>query len=118
MRVDSNNFVSNVAAKFESELPEQDKAGRSSKTGVPEAGRSGTTASKAQLSASAVNDVVHFSSNADRVESLKAQALLQPEIRDAKVQSLQNAIGNGEYSVSPSQIAGALKSELRTDVYG
>ena len=34
-----------------------------------------------------------------------------PEIREAKVQSLQQAIGNGEYSVPASLVADALVSE-------
>jgi flagellar biosynthesis anti-sigma factor FlgM len=46
------------------------------------------------------------------VQSLEAHVLAQPEIREAKVQSLQQAIGNGEYSVPVSQVADALISEL------
>jgi flagellar biosynthesis anti-sigma factor FlgM len=46
------------------------------------------------------------------VQSLGAQVLAQPEIRGAKVEALQEAIGKGEYSVPPSQVADALVSDL------
>jgi flagellar biosynthesis anti-sigma factor FlgM len=113
MRVNSNSFVGNEATKLGSELP-----ARAPQTVVPEDGGFTTAASKAQGRQTAGEDVAHFTSHAGQVESLKAQVLSQPEIREAKVQSLQSAIGSGEYSVSPSQIAEALKSELATDVYG
>ncbi len=122
MRVDSNNFVSNVAAKFGSEVSEQGKAGRAAEAGVAENGGSQAATAKAQGGEASGDDVVHFNSRAHdtavQIEILKALALSQPEIRDGKIRLLQTAIGNGEYSVTPNQIAGALKSELGTDVYG
>jgi flagellar biosynthesis anti-sigma factor FlgM len=57
-------------------------------------------------------DQTRFSFDQTRVQSLEAHVLAQPEIREAKVQSLQQAIGNGEYSVPVSQVADALISEL------
>ena len=57
-------------------------------------------------------DQTRFSFDQTRVQSLEAQVLAQPEIRQAKVQSLQQAIGNGEYSVSAGQIADAMASDL------
>ena len=57
-------------------------------------------------------DQTRFSFDQARVQSLESQVLAQPEIRQAKVQSLQQAIGNGEYSVPAGQIAQALVSEL------
>jgi flagellar biosynthesis anti-sigma factor FlgM len=57
-------------------------------------------------------DQTRFSFDQTRVQSLEAHVLAQPEIREAKVQSLQQAIGNGEYSVPASQVAAALVSEL------
>jgi flagellar biosynthesis anti-sigma factor FlgM len=56
-------------------------------------------------------DQARFSFNQTRVQSLEAQVLAEPEIREAKVQGLQQAIGNGEYSVLAGQIADALASE-------
>jgi flagellar biosynthesis anti-sigma factor FlgM len=47
-----------------------------------------------------------------RVQSLQAQVMAQPEIRADKVGPLQEAIGTGEYSVSASQVADALANEL------
>lgn len=57
-------------------------------------------------------DQARFSFDQARVQSLEAQVLAQPEIREAKVQSLRQAIGNGEYSVSAGQIADAMVSEF------
>ena len=56
-------------------------------------------------------DQARFSFDQTRVQSLEAHVLAQPEIREAKVQSLQQAIGNGEYSVPASLVADALVSE-------
>lgn len=49
-----------------------------------------------------------------RVQSLEAQVLAQPEVREAKVQALQQAISNGKYSVSASQVADALLRDGNT----
>ena len=92
------------------EPPENGKTGRAGQTGA-----SGTTASSASGSTSSSTsglDQTRFSFDQARVQSLEAQVLAQPEIRQAKVQSLQQAIGNGEYSVLPGQIANAMVSEL------
>jgi len=84
--------------------PDQGKAGRAG----PPIGDSGSGPSNP---ASGV-DQTRFSLDPTRVQSLQAQVLAQPEIRAAKVQSLQQAIGNGEYSVSASHVADALIGEL------
>jgi len=57
-------------------------------------------------------DQTRFSFDQTRVQALEAQVLAQPEIRQAKVQALQQAIGNGEYSVSAGQVADAMASDL------
>jgi len=57
-------------------------------------------------------DQPRFSFDQTRVQSLEAHVLAQPEVREAKVQSLQQAIGKGEYSVPASLLADALASEL------
>jgi flagellar biosynthesis anti-sigma factor FlgM len=87
---------------FGVEPPERSTTGRAGQTGA-----SGTGASSA-----AGVDQTRFSFDQTRVQSLEAQVLAQPEIRQAKIEPLQQAIGNGAYSVPASQIADALASEL------
>jgi len=94
MRVDVTSFGV--------EPPEKGAPGRAGQTG---AARSGATSS-------AGVDQTRFSFDQKRVQSLEAQVLAQPEIRQAKVQALQQAIGNGKYSVPAGQIADALVGEL------
>jgi flagellar biosynthesis anti-sigma factor FlgM len=92
------------------EPPEKSTTGRAGHTELP-----GTaTAAGAGTGASSISgvDQTSFSFDQTRVQSLEAHVLAQPEIREAKVQSLQQAIGNGEYSVPASQVADALVSEL------
>jgi len=98
MRVDLNTFGL--------EPPEKGTTGRTGQTGAAGTGASGTLASTTGV------DQTRFSFDQARVQSLQAQVLAQPEIRTARVQALQQAIGNGEYSVPPSQIADALLGEL------
>jgi len=57
-------------------------------------------------------DQVHFSFDPARVQSLQAQALAQPDVREAKVAGLQQAIAKGEYAVSASQVADAMVADL------
>ena len=98
------------------EQPENSKTGRAGQTGA-----SGTTASSASSSSSSSTlglDQTRFSFDHIRVQSLEAQVLAQPEIRQAKVQALQQAIGNGEYSVSAGQVAAAIANELRGRTQG
>ena len=101
------------------EPPDKGKTGRGGQTGA-----SGTSGSSASSNASSIRQQ-HFgpgpnplSFDQARVQSLQAQVLAQPEIRQAKVRSLQQAIGNGEYSVPASQIADALASDLSGGAQG
>jgi flagellar biosynthesis anti-sigma factor FlgM len=107
MRVDFTNFGV--------EPPDQGKPGRAAQTGNSGSGAAGgikgSTSSGASSNTSGV-DQTRFSFDQARVQSLQAQVLAQPEIREAKVRSLQQAIGNGEYSVPASQIADALVADL------
>ncbi|MGA2425456.1 MAG: flagellar biosynthesis anti-sigma factor FlgM [Terriglobales bacterium] len=95
---------------FGVEPPENGKTGR--------AGQAGASGSTANSNAAGASDGASIgtpgldSFDQTRVQSLAAQVLTQPEIREAKVQSLQQAIANGEYSVSPGQVADALVSDL------
>ena len=94
------------------EPPENGKTGRGGQTGA-----SGTTASSASSSASGP-DQTRLSFDQTRVQALEAQVLAQPEIRQAKVEALQQAIGKGEYSVSAGQVADAMASDLGAGAQG
>jgi flagellar biosynthesis anti-sigma factor FlgM len=87
---------------FGLEPPEPGKTGRAGQTEGAGTGASSTSGL----------DQTRFSFDQTRVQSLEAQVLAQPEIRAAKVQSLQQAIGNGNYSVPASQVADAMVGEL------
>jgi flagellar biosynthesis anti-sigma factor FlgM len=87
---------------FGLEPPEKGKTGRAGQTEAAGTGASSTSGV----------DQTRFSFDQTRVQSLEAHVLAQPEIREAKVRSLQQAIGNGEYSVPASRVADALVSEL------
>lgn len=99
------------------EPPENSKPGRAGQTGSGSAtsgvsGNSFSGASGSALSGASALDDARFSFNQTRVESLKAQVLAQPEVRGGQVRALQQAIGNGEYSIPPSQIANAMANDL------
>jgi flagellar biosynthesis anti-sigma factor FlgM len=91
---------------FGVEPPDQGKTGRAGQ----HVANAGTGASNAAGSASGV-DQASFSFDTTRVQSLAAQVLAQPEMRAARVESLQQTIGNGSYSVASSQVADAMVSE-------
>jgi flagellar biosynthesis anti-sigma factor FlgM len=84
------------------EPPEKGKTGRAGQAEAAATGASSTSGP----------DRTRFSFDQTRVQSLESHVLAQPEIREAKVQSLQQAIGKGEYSVPASRVADALVSEL------
>ncbi len=94
--------------------PDNSKTGRTAQSGA-----SGTAANSAaglgqsgQSNDATGVDQTSFSFDQARVQSLAAEVMAQPEIRSAKVQSLQESIGNGEYSVPPSLVADAMAGEL------
>jgi flagellar biosynthesis anti-sigma factor FlgM len=90
-----------------SEPAEQNKMGRAGQTAAAE-----TAATGVPSSATSGLDQTRFSFDQTRIQSLEAQVLAQPEIRADKVQSLRQAIGNGQYSVPASQVADAMTAEL------
>lgn len=100
MRVDLTTFG----------LEPPDRA-KTSRAGQPEAAAEGTN------STSGV-DQARFSFDQARVHSLATHVLAQPEIREAKVRSLQQAIGNGTYSIPASQVADALVNDLSGGIQG
>ena len=92
------------------EPPEKSATGRA---GHAEYVGTGTgTGASAEVSSISGADQTRFLFDQTRVQSLEAHVLAQPEIREAKVQPLQHAIGKGEYAVPASQVAAALVSEL------
>jgi len=97
---------------FGIEPPDNSKTGRAGQTGA------GGTAATSTSGSSSRPDQTGFSFDQTQVQSLAAQVLAQPEIRQAKVQALQQAIGNGEYSVPPSHVADALASDLGSESWG
>lgn len=52
-----------------------------------------------------------LSSDSGTVSALVSQAMNSPEIRQSKVQSLQQAVSNGSYQLEPDKIAGAMIDE-------
>jgi len=56
-------------------------------------------------------DRTTLTSGSGSIDSLVSEAMSSPEIRQDKVASLQQAIGNGQYQLDPAQIAGAMLNE-------
>ena len=66
----------------------------------------------AQTSGVAGTDQTRFSFDQARVQSLEAEVMAQPEIREQKVGSLQKLLVTGRYTVSDAQVAQAMVDEL------
>lgn len=56
-------------------------------------------------------DRVTLTSAQDTVGSLTAQALNTPQVRQGKVDSLRQAIGNGSYQLDSAKIAAAIPAD-------
>lgn len=91
------------------EQPETSKPGRAGQSRA--AAKQTSASASARASASMAVDRTQFSFDGTRVQSLAAQALAAPEIRQAKVVSLGQAISNGEYSVDAGKVADAMTAE-------
>ena len=88
-----------------------DRAEQTRASGKVASSNSASTLGSTSNSTSSL-DQVRLSFDQTRVQSLAAQVLAQPEIRQGRVESLQQAIGSDEYSVPASRVADALASEL------
>jgi len=66
----------------------------------------------AQTGGTAGTDQTRFSFDQARVQSLEAEVMAQPEIREQKVGSLQKLLVTGRYTVSDAQVAQAMVDEL------
>jgi negative regulator of flagellin synthesis FlgM len=53
-------------------------------------------------------DLAHLSRRSDAVHRLKAQLDAVPDIRQQRVESLRQALGDGSFEVSPEHIAEAM----------
>jgi negative regulator of flagellin synthesis FlgM len=56
-------------------------------------------------------DRTTLTSGSGSVSSLVSEAMNSPEVRQDKVQSLQQAISSGQYKLEPDKIAGAMIDE-------
>ena len=110
------------------EPPDNTKTGRAGQKEASGTGASNSSASTSRSISESTfestsggisgSDQARFSYDQTRVQSLKTQVLAQPDIRETRVQSLQQAIGSGEYSVPPSDVADSLVNELGTGTSG
>ena len=66
---------------------------------------------KQQSSSAKVNDRATLSFDSVAVSALASKAMQTPEIRQAKVSSLQHAISTGQYKIDPDKIASAMLKE-------
>jgi|SRR5271170_2903007 len=102
------------------ESPETRKTGQAwqaEASGTEASGGAGSASASAPASTLGL-DQASFSFDQTRVQSLAVQALAQPEVRQAKVQALQQALSGGEYSVSPGQVADALVGDVGSEAWG
>lgn len=96
---------------------EQQDNNKTGRAGQPANQSSQANASAAAITgansgASASIDRTQFSFDQARVQTLQSQALAEPEIRQAKVSSLGQAIGSGGYSVDAGKVADAITAEF------
>ena len=81
---------------------------------TPETGRDKQT-SQANTSPARVEpqaDQTQLSGAHTQVQALAAQASQLPEVREAKVSALREAVRSGQYRPDPANIAGGLMSEM------
>jgi flagellar biosynthesis anti-sigma factor FlgM len=68
----------------------------------------GTSAAGADLG----EDQAQLSGAHVQVQALATLASQLPEVREERVQTLRQAVSNGQYQVSPDEVAGALLAHL------
>ncbi len=104
MRIDFTNLPVDAS--------ENSKPGRAGPGIKASAGSVTSGVSDSNGASSEAVDQANFSFDPTRVQSLQAQILAQPEIRQTMVQALQESISGNEYSVLPGQIADSMIAEL------
>ena len=65
-------------------------------------------ASNADASQAAAEDRTTLTADAASAKALAAKAMTSPEVREAKVQALRQAVMNGDYKIEPEKIAEAM----------
>ncbi len=96
------------------EQPDNSKTGRAGQPANQsnQANARAAASAGASTGASATIDRTQFSFDQARVQTLESQVLAAPEIRQAKVSSLEQAIGSGGYSVDAGKVAEAMTAEF------
>jgi flagellar biosynthesis anti-sigma factor FlgM len=88
---------------------------------IPESNRTNAETSAANAAArsstrgSAGEDQAQFSGAHTQVQALAAQASQLPEVREARVHALRQAIQSGIYHPGPEQVASAVFSHMRVE---
>jgi flagellar biosynthesis anti-sigma factor FlgM len=91
-------------------LPELPESGRTEKQNTP--ATSGAATNLSAANASSGEDEAMLSGSHTQVQTLTAQVLQLPEVRQQRVQALRQAVENGSYNPSPDDVAGALVVQL------
>jgi len=99
MRIDFNYVAQGT--------PEPERGSQSAASNSPASGRA-QTAQSAPLS----EDQAQLSGAHVQVEALTAQAAQLPEVRQARVESLRQAVLGGAYHPEPEQVAQALMDHM------
>jgi|SRR5450631_3242304 len=94
MRIDSNQPISNQVV---------------TETTARNSGKAGDAANAAANAAA--NEGATFSAGKVGVNTLEAQVLATPEIRQDRVEALRQAISSGNYQLDPAKMADAMLSE-------
>jgi len=98
MRVDFTNFGLEPPDKGKASRP-----GQTSTASAPAANDNATVSTGA--------DRARFTFDQTRVQALDVHALRAPEVRQAKVEPLQQAVANGSYTVDSGKVAEAMLAE-------
>jgi flagellar biosynthesis anti-sigma factor FlgM len=90
------------------EQPERKQTGRVGQSGTAPAA---TSANEGATSTAQSVDRARFSFDQAKVHALEAKALAAPEVRQEKVEPLQQAVSNGSYAVDSGRVAEAIAAE-------
>ena len=85
---------------------------RSSQSGASNASATAGAPKGAQTAPSVGEDQTQLSGTHLQVQALATQASQLPEIRQARVESLRQAVLGGQYRPEPEQVAGALVDHM------
>jgi len=94
---------------FNYTAPEPERSSQSAASSAPAANR---TQKNTPVASSLGEDQAQLSGAHAQVQALAAQASQLPEIRQARVDSLRQAVRGGQYHPEPQQVAGALVAHM------